>query len=164
MNESQLPGLVEDFQDDALSEANCRELMDWFDEDESRVLPFVDELRVGNALAALQVMDSDRIPLAVKDSLQQGDLAIDISRDRASGASKVALGHCLLISSNQIFRAAVGWPWFIATSAVAAGNCVVVRSAEATRFKSRGSRRDGSKCSQGARGFSGVINCGRDSF
>ena len=64
MNESQLPGLVEDFQDDALSEANCRELMDWFDEDESRVLPFVDELRVGNAFAALQVMDSARLPSA----------------------------------------------------------------------------------------------------
>ena len=31
MNESRLQGLLEDFQDDALSEADCRELMEWFD-------------------------------------------------------------------------------------------------------------------------------------
>ncbi|MGI9497499.1 MAG: FecR domain-containing protein [Mariniblastus sp.] len=119
MNESQLPGLVEDFQDDALSEANCRELMDWFDEDESRVLPFVDELRVGNALAALQVMDSDRIPLAVKDSLQQGDLAIDISRDvRRRIESRSRALPADFQQSNFPRRRWV--PWFIATSAVAA--------------------------------------------
>ena len=37
MNESQLQRLLEDFQDDALNEAECRELMAWFDEDGSHV-------------------------------------------------------------------------------------------------------------------------------
>ncbi|MCH2204074.1 MAG: FecR family protein [Fuerstiella sp.] len=80
MNESQLQKLLEDFQDDALNEAECRELMAWFDEDDSRVAEFADELRVGNALVSLHMMDSDHIPLAVRDSLQKADLASDISR------------------------------------------------------------------------------------
>ena len=79
MNESQLQRLLEDFQDDALNEAECRELMAWFDEDGSHVAAFADELRVGNALVSLHMMDSDHIPLAVKDSLQRADLASDIS-------------------------------------------------------------------------------------
>ena len=74
MNESQLQRLLEDFQDDALNEAECRELMAWFDEDGSHVAAFADELRVGNALVSLHMMDSDHIPLAVKDSLQRADL------------------------------------------------------------------------------------------
>ena len=80
MNESWQQGLIEDFQDDTLSEAECRELMVWFDEDESRVSAFADELRMGNTLAALHAMESGRIPLAVNASLQRGDLPIDISR------------------------------------------------------------------------------------
>ena len=32
MNESRLQRLVEDFQDDALNEAECRELIEWFDD------------------------------------------------------------------------------------------------------------------------------------
>jgi hypothetical protein len=79
MNESLLQELLEDFQDDALSEADCRKLMEWFEEDDSRVAKFAGELRVGNALAALYVMESDRIPLAVKDSLKRSELASDIS-------------------------------------------------------------------------------------
>lgn len=79
MNESRLQRLLEDFQDDVLNETECRELMEWFDEDDSRLSNFADELRVGNALAAIHMIESDRIPLAVKDSLQRGDLAIDIS-------------------------------------------------------------------------------------
>ncbi|PHR90435.1 MAG: hypothetical protein COA78_35320 [Blastopirellula sp.] len=81
MNESQLQRLLEDFQDDALNESECRELIQWFDEDDSRVSEFADELRFGNALAALHRMESDHIPLAVKDSIYRGDLAIDISRN-----------------------------------------------------------------------------------
>ena len=81
MNESRLQRLLENFQDDALSEADCRELMEWFDEDELRVSAFADELRIGNTLAALHVMESGRLPLAVKDSLKRADSAIDISRN-----------------------------------------------------------------------------------
>lgn len=80
MNESWQQGLIEDFQDDTLSEHECRALMEWFDEDESRVSAFADELRVGNALAALYVMGSDDISLAVNDSLKRADHAIDISQ------------------------------------------------------------------------------------
>jgi hypothetical protein len=80
MNESWQQGLIEDFQDDTLTEAECRELMVWFDEDESRVSAFADELRMVNTLAALHAMESGRIPLAVNASLQRGDLPIDISR------------------------------------------------------------------------------------
>ncbi len=119
MNESQLPELIKNFQDNILSEANCRELMEWFDEDESHILPFVDELRVGNALAALHVMDSDRIPLAVKDSLQQADLPIDIARNvrRRIESSSNALPADFQPSNLPHRR----WlPWFIAMSAVAA--------------------------------------------
>ena len=43
MNESQLQRLLEDFHDDALNEAECRELMAWFDEDDSHVVAFADE-------------------------------------------------------------------------------------------------------------------------
>ena len=34
MNESRLQKLLEDFQDDALNETECHELMEWFDEDD----------------------------------------------------------------------------------------------------------------------------------
>ena len=119
MNESRLQRLLEDFQDDALNEAECRELMEWFDEDDSRVSAFVDELRVGNTLAALHVMESDRIPLAVKDSLQRGDLAIDISRNvRQRIESRPQPLPADVERSNLPLRK---WaPWWIATAAVAA--------------------------------------------
>jgi hypothetical protein len=119
MNESRLQRLLEDFQDDALNEAECRELMEWFDEDDSRMSAFVDELRVGNTLAALHVMESDRIPLSVKDSLQRGDLAIDISRNvRQRIESRPQPLPADVERSNLPLRK---WaPWWIATAAVAA--------------------------------------------
>ena len=119
MNESQLQRLLEDFQDDALNEAECRELMAWFDEDDSHLAAFADELRVGNALVSLQMMDSDHIPLAVKDSLRRADLASDISsnvRQRIESGSQpmpadVDLSKMLL---NK-------WtPWWLVTAAVIA--------------------------------------------
>lgn len=119
MNESRLPKLLEDFQDDVLNEAECRELMEWFDEDKSRVSTFADELRVGNALAALHVMDSDGIPLAVKDSLKLADSAIDISRDvRQHIESRPQSLPVDTEPSNLSLRK---WaPWWIATVALAA--------------------------------------------
>ncbi len=119
MNESRQQRLIEDFQDDALSEDECRELLEWFDEDESRVSAFVAELRVGNTLAALHVMESDRIPLAVKDSLQRGDLAIDISRNvRQRIESRPQPLPADVERSNLSLRL---WaPWWIATVATAA--------------------------------------------
>lgn len=68
MSESQLRGLLEDFQDDALSETVCRECMEWFEEDDSRMKAFAYEQRLGNALAALHVMESDRRPDDTKRS------------------------------------------------------------------------------------------------
>ncbi|TWT84950.1 FecR protein [Planctomycetes bacterium CA13] len=119
MNEARLQRLLEDFQDDALNEAECRELMEWFDEDESRVSAFIDELRVGNTLAALHVMESDRIPLAVKDSLQRGDVAIDIASNvRQRIESRTQTLPPDVERSNPPLRK---WaPWWIATVAVAA--------------------------------------------
>ena len=117
MNESRQQRLLEDFQDDALSEAECRELMEWFDEDDSRVSAFADELRVGNALTALHVMNSDCIPVAVKDSLKRGDLAIDISRNvRQRIESRPQPLPADVERSNLLLRK---WaPWWIATTAV----------------------------------------------
>ncbi len=119
MNESRQQRLIEDFQDDALSEDECRELLEWFDEDESRVSAFVAELRVGNTLAALHVMESDRIPLAVKDSLQRGELAVDISRNvRQRIESRPQRLPADVERSNLPLRK---WaPWWIATAALAA--------------------------------------------
>lgn len=88
MNEARLQELLEGFQDDALNEAECRELMEWFDGDDTRLSAFADELRVGNVLAAMHRMESDLIPLAVKDSLKRSELASDIShrvRQRIEG-------------------------------------------------------------------------------
>jgi hypothetical protein len=119
MNESRLQRLLEDFQDDTLNEAECRELMEWFDEDDSRVSTFVAELRVGSTLAALHVMESDRIPLAVKDSVQRGDLAIDISRNvRQRIESRPQPLPADVERSNLPLRK---WaPWWIAVAAVIA--------------------------------------------
>ena len=119
MNESRLQRILEDFQDDALNEAECRELMEWFDEDDSRVSAFVDELRVGNTLAALHVMESNRVPLAVKDSLQRGDPAIDISSNvRRRIESRPQPLPADVERSNLPLRK---WaPWWIATAAVVA--------------------------------------------
>ena len=119
MNESRLQGLLEDFQDDALSEADCRELMEWFEEDDSRVTAFAGELRVGNTLAALHVMESDRIPLAVKDSLKRSELASDISHSvRQRIESRSQPSPVDFQQSNLPLRR---WaPWWIATSALAA--------------------------------------------
>ena len=80
MNESRLQALTEAFQDDALSEDECQELMDWFDEDESRLARFADELRIGNVLAAMYLSESDVIPSAVSGSLRQAGLMVDVSR------------------------------------------------------------------------------------
>ncbi len=119
MNESQLQGLLEDFQDDALSEADCRELMEWFEEDDSRVTAFAGELRVGNTLAALHVMESGRLPLAVKDSLRQADSEIDISQNvRQQIENRSQDSSADVEPSNLSLRKWV--PWWIATAAVAA--------------------------------------------
>ena len=119
MNETQLQKLLEDFQDDSLSEDDCRELTEWFEEDDSRVTAFAGELRVGNTLAALHVMESDRIPLAVKDSVQRGDLASDISHSvRQRIESRPQPLPADVERSNLRLRK---WtPWWIATAAVAA--------------------------------------------
>ncbi|MBQ12757.1 MAG: hypothetical protein CMJ45_14560 [Planctomyces sp.] len=119
MNESRLQKLFEDFQDDALNEAECRELMEWFDEDHSRVSAFVDELRFGNTLAALHVMEPDSIPLAVKDSLQRGDLAIDISRNVRQRIESHL--QPLPVDVERSILPLRKWaPWWIATTATAA--------------------------------------------
>lgn len=80
MNEARLQNLLEAFQDNALSEDECRELLEWFDGDESRLAEFADELRIGNALAVLHLADSDVIPSSVRDSLSQSALAGDVSQ------------------------------------------------------------------------------------
>jgi hypothetical protein len=117
MNEARLQRLLEGFQDDALNEAECRELMEWFDEDDSRVSAFADELRVGNVLAAMHMMESDRIPLAVKDSLKRSELASDIShRVRQRIESQIQPLPADVKRSNLPLRK---WaPWWIATAAV----------------------------------------------
>lgn len=79
MKDPRTQTLLEEFHDDSLGEDECRGLMEWFDEDESRVSVFVDELRTGNALAALCVLDSDGIAPAVTDSLSGAGSATDIS-------------------------------------------------------------------------------------
>ena len=123
MNESRLQRMLEEFQDDALSDSDCRELLQWFDEDESRLSPFVDELRVGNALAALSVLDSDRLPLAVNDCLKRSERAIDLSSDvrqrlesrvRPSSADGLQSGPAARRWSRGRTR------WWIAACAVAA--------------------------------------------
>ena len=53
MNESRLQKILEDFQDDTLNEAECCELVEWFDENESRVSAFADELRLANAFGGV---------------------------------------------------------------------------------------------------------------
>lgn len=119
MNESQLQRLLEDFQDDALCEDDCRELMEWFDEDDSRLSAFVDELRVGNTLAALHVMESDRIPLAVKDSLKRADSAIDVSRNVRQHIERQP--QLLPFDAERSNLSLRKWaPWWLATTAVAA--------------------------------------------
>ena len=119
MNESRRQRLIEDFQDDTLSEDECRALMEWFDEDESRVSAFADELRFGNALAALYVIGSDDISLAVNDSLKRADHAVDISqRVRQKIESFPQPLPADGERSNLPLRK---WaPWWIAASAVAA--------------------------------------------
>ena len=80
MKEARWQRLLEDFQDGALSEAECRELMEWFDEDAANLPAFVEELRTGNTLAALHMMRSDGISKTVKDSLERQDVSVDISQ------------------------------------------------------------------------------------
>lgn len=118
MNKSRLQRMLEDFQDDVLNEDECRELMAWFDEEASRVSAFADELRISNTLAALHVMDCDRLPLVVTDSLQQGDRAIDISRSvRQQIETRLLTLPGDVERSNLPLRKWV--PWWIATAAVA---------------------------------------------
>lgn len=81
MNETRQQRLLEAFQDNTLSEAECRELLEWFDEDESHLAEFADELRIGNALANLHLSDSDAIPTSVYDCLSQTVLADDVSQE-----------------------------------------------------------------------------------
>ena len=81
--------------------------------------PFADELRLANALAALHVMESDRIPLAVNDSLKRADLAIDISGDvRQEIESRELPGITDVEEANLLLRKS-GLCW-IAVGAVAA--------------------------------------------
>ena len=119
MNESRLQKILEDFQDDTLNEAECCELVEWFDENESRVSAFADELRLGNALAALHVMESDRIPLAVNDSLKRADLAIDISRDVRQEIESRELPTITDVEKANLLLRKSGL-WWIAVGAVAA--------------------------------------------
>ncbi len=127
MNELRVQNLLEDFQDDVLNEDECRELMEWFDEDVSHSAGFVDELRVANALAALRMVESEIIPLAVRDSLDQSKLATDISqnvRRRIEVRSQTASSN--FQKSNQLPSR---WsPWWLATSAVAAAVIAVIVS------------------------------------
>ena len=81
MTDSRVETLLERIQDGRLNEDECRELMEWFDEDESRLTSFADELRTATALAALHVLDSDGIAPVVGDSLSCAAVATDISRD-----------------------------------------------------------------------------------
>ncbi len=119
MKESRLQRLLEDFQDDGLNEADCRELMEWFEEDDSRVPEFADELRIGNTLAALHLMETDRIALAVKDSLKRSELASDISRDvRQRIERRPQALPANVDQSDLLLRKWV--PWSIATAAVIA--------------------------------------------
>lgn len=78
MNDSRLERLLEEFQDDKLSEDECRELLEWCDEDESRLTAIADELRMGNMIAALHRLDSDGIAPVVIDSLSRAGLTSDI--------------------------------------------------------------------------------------
>lgn len=118
MNDSRLQGLLEDFHDDTLSEDASHELLEWFDEDESHLSAFADELRIGNALAALRVTESHRIPLAVKDSLERADLEIDISRSvRQRIESDLQPGSVDVERPDPAIRR---WtPWRIGTTAAA---------------------------------------------
>lgn len=123
MNEARLQALLEDFQDDALNESDSRELMKWFDEDESRVAAFAEELRIGNTVAALHVMETDRIPSAVRDSLEQGELAIDIShsvRQRIESQSIPVEAERSILPFPQWTR------WWMAPAAVAAAIVLIV--------------------------------------
>ena len=79
MNESRLETLLEKFQNDQLNDDECREIMEWFDEDSSQVKAFADELRMSNSLAALHVLDSDGISPAVIDSLSRAGVVVDVS-------------------------------------------------------------------------------------
>ncbi len=80
MNESRQERLLEKLQHNQLSDEECRELMQWFDMDESRIAAFADELRMSNSLAALYVLDSDSIAPAVIDSLSRAGVAADVSK------------------------------------------------------------------------------------
>ena len=99
MNDERLQELLEGFHDNTLSEDECRELTEWFDEDESRLSDFANELRSGNALAALHVFETDSLPHAVKDGLQRANREFDISqsvRQQIEGgaqSSSVGVGH-----------------------------------------------------------------------
>ncbi|MFP6763001.1 MAG: FecR domain-containing protein, partial [Planctomycetaceae bacterium] len=116
MNESRLQRLIEDFQDNTLSEDECRELIKWFDGDESRVSTFADELRFGNAIVALHLMDADDIPLAVKNSLKRASPAIDISRSvRQQIEKRFQTLPADVERSNLPFRKRASW--WIATFA-----------------------------------------------
>ena len=119
MNESQLQRLLEDFHDDALNEAECRELMAWFDEDDSHVVAFADELRVGNALVSMQMMGSDHIPLAVKDSLRRADLSSDIS---SNVRQRIESGPQPMPADVERSKMLLNkWtPWWLVTAAVIA--------------------------------------------
>ncbi len=79
MNDSGLETLLEKLQNDRLTYDECRQLMEWFDEDESRLAVFVEEMRMSNSLAALQVLDSDGIGPAVIASLSRAGVASDVS-------------------------------------------------------------------------------------
>lgn len=125
MNESRLQQRLEDFQDDALSEDECRELMEWFDEDESRLPGFADELRFGNTLAALNVVESGCVPLAVKDSLKRADSEIDISqnvRQRIENRSRLASAD---VERSDLPRRK--WAsWWLATASAVIALCVIL--------------------------------------
>ncbi|MEM9367861.1 MAG: FecR domain-containing protein [Planctomycetota bacterium] len=80
MTESRWEQLFEGFLDEALGEDDCRELLAWCDADPANMARLTEELRLANALTALQVIDTEEISRAVKDGLQRDMSAIDISQ------------------------------------------------------------------------------------
>ena len=115
MKEARLQQIIEAFCDDRLNDDECRELLKWLDEDQSRVSEFTDELRLGNALSALHLSESDDIPLAVKDSVCRAETSTDISqsvRRRIEGRSRSSTdspekAFVLLRHSKRLWMATV---------------------------------------------------------
>ena len=71
MNDSRLETLLEKFQEDQLSTDESRELIEWFDEDDSRVSAFAEELRIVARNSAARMGGDTIVPLTVIEEGQQ---------------------------------------------------------------------------------------------